>query len=39
MPASEGDRVPRSDSTTVRAPNEFELWIGRLDASMLVIPP
>ncbi len=39
MPVSEGDGVSRSDSNTVSTPNQFELWIGSHDASMLVIPP
>jgi hypothetical protein len=39
MPVSNGDKVSRSDLTTAIAPNQFALWIGSHDASMLVIPP
>jgi hypothetical protein len=39
MPVSEGDGVLGSDPSTVEEPNRFELWIGRHEASMLVIPP
>jgi hypothetical protein len=39
MPVSKSVKGSRSDSTTVDASDQFELWIGRHDASMLVIPP